>query len=278
MKPSRRQFPPAPQPLSSRKRLSAGPALASAPFDTTCTTARVRHGLPGADRVQVNGTTRLRMRALAGTGLAVQTTSARRRAIGRQDGLATPHTIDELTHGGHGNAPSLAVLRTTHPRITLAQTMGKALARTDARARGAEAKHLLRHALVEPSGPSTGVARRQSGRVIPSPSDTTQSRGAVGHRLNSGACQPHLKRLNRPIRNVLRQPWITTEAALIAIPATHACAGFRNGRHSRRLPGFIADFVVLDRNPTLTLPRKLSGTLVLRAHANGHCFAAAPPS
>ena len=65
------------------------------------------------------------------------------------------------------------------------------------------------------------------------------------------------------------QERITIEQAIYAYTQASAFAEFREERLGRLEPGFLADLVVLDRNPLLVPPRELLHTRVLRTVVNG---------
>jgi hypothetical protein len=62
---------------------------------------------------------------------------------------------------------------------------------------------------------------------------------------------------------------ITAEQALIAYTVNNAYAGFQEDRLGRLSPGYLADFVVLDRDPLHIDPQMLSEVRVLRTVVAG---------
>lgn len=72
------------------------------------------------------------------------------------------------------------------------------------------------------------------------------------------------------------QEKITIEEALYAYTQASAYGEFRERQLGRLEPGFLADLVVLDRDPTLATPRQLLGTKVLRTVVNGETVYLAP--
>ena len=65
------------------------------------------------------------------------------------------------------------------------------------------------------------------------------------------------------------QEKISINEALYAYTQASAFAEFREQEKGRLEPGFLADIVVLDRDPTRVAPQKLLHTRVLRTVVNG---------
>lgn len=69
---------------------------------------------------------------------------------------------------------------------------------------------------------------------------------------------------------------VTVEQSLIAYTVNNAFAGFQDDRAGRIAPGFLADVVVLDRDPTAINPETLPQTEVLRTIVGGReCYTGA---
>ncbi|MDX1556822.1 MAG: amidohydrolase, partial [Xanthomonadales bacterium] len=62
---------------------------------------------------------------------------------------------------------------------------------------------------------------------------------------------------------------MAVEAALVAYTVNNAYAGFQDDRLGVIAPGMLADFVVLDRDPTAIAPIELTSTQVLRTVVDG---------
>jgi predicted amidohydrolase YtcJ len=73
------------------------------------------------------------------------------------------------------------------------------------------------------------------------------------------------------------QEKLTLNEALYAYTQASAFAEFRESEKGRLEPGYLADFIVLDRDITKVTPQQLLHTLVLRTIVNGEIVYAAPP-
>jgi predicted amidohydrolase YtcJ len=62
---------------------------------------------------------------------------------------------------------------------------------------------------------------------------------------------------------------LTMDQAISAYTVGSAFAEFEEKEKGKLVPGMLADFVVLDRDPTATSPEKLLGTKVLRTVVGG---------
>jgi predicted amidohydrolase YtcJ len=72
------------------------------------------------------------------------------------------------------------------------------------------------------------------------------------------------------------QERITREAALAAMTADGAHAGFADGKIGRLAVGYRADFILVDRDPLMAGPSELRGTRVLETWIGGRRAWAAP--
>jgi predicted amidohydrolase YtcJ len=62
---------------------------------------------------------------------------------------------------------------------------------------------------------------------------------------------------------------LTGDQAIAAYTVGSAFAEFEEKEKGRLVPGMLADFIVLDRDPTASAPEKLLGTKVLRTVLGG---------
>jgi len=74
------------------------------------------------------------------------------------------------------------------------------------------------------------------------------------------------------------QEKLTLDEALYAYTQASAFAEFREHQKGRLEPGYLADFIVLDRDITTATPQQLLGTKVLRTIVNGEIVYTAPPA
>jgi predicted amidohydrolase YtcJ len=74
------------------------------------------------------------------------------------------------------------------------------------------------------------------------------------------------------------QEKLTLNEALYAYTQASAFAEFREHKKGRLEPGYLADFIVLDRDITTATPQQLLGTKVLRTVVNGEIAYTAPPA
>jgi predicted amidohydrolase YtcJ len=74
------------------------------------------------------------------------------------------------------------------------------------------------------------------------------------------------------------QEKITLNEALNAYTQASAFAEFREHQKGRLEPGYLADFIVLDRDITTATPQQLLGTKVLRTIVNGELVYTTPPA
>jgi predicted amidohydrolase YtcJ len=74
------------------------------------------------------------------------------------------------------------------------------------------------------------------------------------------------------------QEKLTLNEALYAYTQASAFAEFREYQKGRLEPGYLADFIVLDRDITTATPQQLLGTKVLRTIVNGEVVYTAPPA
>ena len=72
------------------------------------------------------------------------------------------------------------------------------------------------------------------------------------------------------------QEKITLNEALYAYTQASAFAEFREHQKGRLEPGYLADFIVLDRDITTAPPQQLLGTKILRTIVNGELAYTAP--
>jgi predicted amidohydrolase YtcJ len=62
---------------------------------------------------------------------------------------------------------------------------------------------------------------------------------------------------------------LTADQAIAAYTMGSAFGEFEDKEKGRLMPGMLADFIVLDRDPTASSPEKLLGTKVLRTVVGG---------